>query len=409
MNRKLAQNLNLALLSLTLAFFFWIVATEGENPTEQKNFPVAIPVTITGAPEGMQAYGTEGAAVRVTLRAPQSVWNTLQLEDLRAYIDLSTAQPGRLTAPVQVEVRRQPVRVVDIAPAQLDLTLEPVAEKEILVNIVLEGTPALGYVTRTPTIAPRAVRVSGPASLVAQVTHAQISISVENQRRAIRADFNPVAVDELGHTVPYVELLPKAVTVNIPIEQLSNFRDVAVQVNLEGQPAPGYRLTSVEVEPPVVTVVGRNEVVQAIQGYLPTTAISLEGLTESITVTSGLAIPEGLSVLLTPQVTVTIRLEAIAGSLTLNREPEIQGLGQGLTVTVAPATVAVLLNGPLPQLEQLDPAMVHVVLNLEGLGVGQYTIAPQITVDVPDVDAESVLPASVTVQIERYRITTTPY
>ncbi len=408
MSRKITQNLNLVLLSLVLAFFFWVVATEGENPTEQKTFPVSVPVTVSNVGVGLKAYGTERATVRVTLRAPRSVWNSLQTDDLRAYVDLTNATPGHQRALVQLEVRRQPVRVIEISPAEIELTLEPLAEKEAVVHVVLEGTPALGYITRTPALAPRVVRVRGPESLVEQVVRAQITVSVENQRRSIRADYNPAPVNALGEVVPYVEVLPQSVTVNIPLEQLSNFRDVAVQVQLEGQLAPGYRLINIEVEPPIVTVVGRNDVIQAIPGYLPTEPIDLSGLSANATLTTSLKVPEGLSVLLTPQVMVSITLEAIPGSFTLNLTPELQGLSPLLTATVVPQTVAVLLSGPLPLLDDLTPDMVQVLLNLEGLDAGVHIVTPQVFIALSEITTRSVLPESVTVQLRRRNITMQP-
>lgn len=399
MNRRLIANLNLMLLALVLAFFFWIVATEGENPTVEQPFTSTIPVEIRGLSAGMMSYGAEGTKVRLVLRAPQSVWSALQAEDIQAFVDLANAGTGPLTAPIQVVVRRQPTRVVDVTPPEVTLTVEPIAQRELPVTIALQGTPALGYQTRTPTRAPQTVLISGPASIISQVVRLQLTVPVADQRQEIRADLQPIPLDADGNAVSYVQTLPKAVTVHVPIEQLGNFRDLAVKVALAGQPAAGYRLTGVEVEPPIVTVFMRQEMTQSAPGYLETQPIPLTDARQDFTTTSSLQVPDGLSVLISSQVRVSVHLEALQSGMTLDLRPVVIGLNSELTATVAPETVSVILSGPLPLLSQLDPRTLQMLLDLTGLPVGEHTVAPQII--APDqIRIDSVMPQSVTVKIE---------
>ncbi|MBN1260223.1 MAG: hypothetical protein JXB35_06040 [Anaerolineae bacterium] len=402
MKLRAGQNLGLLLLSILLAFFFWAVATETENPTAERTYPASISVEVRGVDqERMMAYGAEGVKARVVLRAPQSVWDILQLEDIRAYVDLSDASTGEITAPVHIEVLRGPVQVVESSPQEITLNLEPLAEKEIPVVVTVSGTPSLGFVARSPTYAPRAVLVKGPESKVDEVTRAAISVSVSEQRQSVTGDFQPAPVDETGNVVAYVQAVPKTVTVKVPIEQLGNIRDVAVRVILAGQPAPGFRVGAVTVDPPVVTVIGRLDVVQDIAGYVETEPIGLQEAAGSFTTTVGLQVPEGLSVLLTPQVLVTVNLEAVESSLTVQIEPEIQGLEPTLTVTVIPESVQIIATGPFEAIKRFDPASIRVILDLSGLSVGEHTVVP--TVEIPDgtIRVDSILPqSSLTVVIE---------
>jgi YbbR domain-containing protein len=112
MSRWLTRNLGLLFLSLVLAFFFWAVATEAKDPTEEASFGSSIPIETTGLDEGMLAYGMDETRVRVELRAPQSVWETLRTSDLRAYIDLSDVTTGTLNVPIEVDVQVEPVQVL---------------------------------------------------------------------------------------------------------------------------------------------------------------------------------------------------------------------------------------------------------------------------------------------------------
>jgi YbbR domain-containing protein len=400
MNRRLAQNLSVILTSLLLAFFLWAVATEGDNPTVEQAFPTAVPIEIVGIPDGQTCYDTENIKARVTLRAPQSVWESLRPEDVHAFIDVSQVGPGPHTLPVQVEIRRGPAQLVRVNPVEYHVVLEPIAERQVPVVIIPQGTPALGYISRTPTYAPRSVTVRGPTSIISNVARVQVVVPVSDQRKEIKGDYLPIAVDETGTPISNLEILPRIITVYIPIEQLVNFRNLAVKVNLIGQPAPGYRVDSVEVDPPAVTVFGSNEIVQAVPGYLETTPISLTNLTGTLECTSTLKAPQALTILPRPDVSVTVKLEPIEGTVTLEITPQISGLAPGLTATIDSPTVMVTLSGPLSQLSRATPDTVQVYLDLNSLPIGNHLLPPQAT--VPDtLHIEEIRPNPLLVQIRR--------
>ncbi len=394
------RNIGLALLSLALAFLLWMVATEAENPTEDRQLNTAIPVEIQGLPETMIAYNLSESSVRVTLKAPQSVWRELTASDVRAYLDLSRVVTGTNTLPVQVQARGNPVNLVTVTPHEIAVNVEPLTDKEVPVDVVVQGAPASGYRHDAPVIAPRRVRVRGPASQVAQVDRALITVELQREQSDVSNDYPPRPVDAAGNPVRNVEVSPDAVTVSIAIWQLSYIRDLAVTVSLDGQPAPGYRIANLEVDPPVLKVFGRTEIVRAAPGFLQTQPISLTGRTESLTTTVALQMPEGLSTFppARPEVTVTLTIEAIRSGMTLNVEPRIRGLEPGLSATVGIDSVVVIMSGPIAIMETLDPDDVQLTLDLTELEAGSYAILPDII--VPDnVTIENIIPEAVPVQI----------
>ncbi|MGB9775436.1 MAG: CdaR family protein [Anaerolineae bacterium] len=398
--RWLWSNLGLILLSLALSTLIWATAVEQENPTLEQAFPSAIPVSLTNVPEGMIAYGPTDARVSVVLRAPQSVWKALRPEDIRASVSLSGLKPGTHALPVQVQVALGPVQIRRVEPSTLLVYLENVARAEVPVRVRLEGNPPLGYIARPPETAVLTVTVSGPESLVAQVVEAQAVVSVEGRRADVDGEFDLKPYDAQGKEVPYILLTPSRVAIHVAVEQLSGFRDVAVTARLTGRVASGYRISGITVDPPVVTVYGAPEVISQIPGYLETAPLDLENTKESLEVRLPLVAPEGVSLLMKePVVTVRVTVVPIEGSMTVRRPVEIQGLAPGLTATVAPEEVEVILNGPLPVLEELKPEDVRVLVDLFGLNPGRYSLEPQVVVTPPGVVVGAVLPATVQVEI----------
>jgi len=406
--RWLWSNLGLILLSLALSTLIWATAVEQENPTLEQAFPSAIPVSLTNTPAGMIAYGQTDARVSVVLRAPQSVWKALRPEDIRAFVNLSGLKPGIHNLPVQVQVNIGPVQVRRVEPSTLVVYLEPLAQAEVPVRVRLEGNTPLGYIARPPESETLTVTVSGPASLVAQVVEAQAVVSVEGRRADVDGEFDLKPYDAQGKEVPYILLRPSRIAVHVTVEQLSGFRDVAVTARLIGQVASGYRISGITVDPPVVTVYGAPEVISRIPGYLETAPLDLENTKESLEVRLPLVAPEGVSLLMKePVVIVRVTVVPIEGSMTVRRPVEIQGLAPGLTATVAPEEVEVILNGPLPVLEELRPEDVRVLVDLFNLTPGQYSREPQVVVTPSGVTVGAILPATVQVEIS-LPVTPTP-
>jgi len=410
MSRWLGRNLGSVFLSFLLAFFFWAVATEAKDPTQDAPFGTSIPIETTGLDEGMVAYGMNGTRVRVELRAPQSVWKTLTSANLRAYIDLSNVTTGTLTVPIKVDVQVAPVQVLKITPSDISLTVEHIAEKEITVTTRLEGTPLFGFRADEPEVVPQAVRVRGPASWVDMVTQAQVTISVQGQQSDVRGDYPPLLLDQNEAPVANVEPIPKAVTINAPISPLGYVRDLAVTISWEGQPAPGYRIANLVVDPQIVKVYGRVERVREAPGYLLTQPVSLETLTQSLTTTVALQMPEGLSLISPPRpyVTVSLTIEAIQSGLTLAVTPTLRGLFPDMTATPSVETAVLILSGPLAVMEQLQVENVEVVLDLTNLMPGDYNIIPM--VKVPDgVIIQNVIPEAISVRIQQVVMMPSPF
>ena len=114
-----------------------------------------------------------------------------------------------------------------------------------------------------------------------------------------------------------------------------------------------------------------------------------------------LNLPAGVSILGGQQgVAVRVDVTPLEGGLTMERELTIEGLGLGLKASPSPAVVDVILSGPLPRLETLQPEEVQVILNLFELEPGTHKITPQV-IAPEGIRAESILPETIEVVIER--------
>ncbi len=408
--RWLKRNFSTLLMSFLLAVAVWVSAVLSEDPNEVRVYPRAVEVNVVGLEAGLMTVGGLPASVRITLRAPRSVWASLEGDPtaVQAYVDLSGLKPGVYAVPVQVRVAYQPVEVVSVTPARLEITIDKRLTREVPVTVDMRGEVAIGYYASAPVVHPLTVEVSGPASAVSKVTAAQAQISIEGARESFKREAALVPVDADGQRVQGVTLTPSHATVSVAVRQLGGYRDVAVKVRLVGQVANGYRITNVTVSPPVVTVFSQQpQKVRNLPGFVETEPLDISGATDDIDARLKLVLPEGISLVGEDTVLVQVNVAAIETSVTMSLPVEVTGLSADLEVKeISPKLVDVILSGPLPVLEGLQPSAVRVTVDVSGLAAGTYQLKPSVEVLKDKVQVESFLP--VTVEVTLQPVTTKP-
>jgi YbbR domain-containing protein len=400
LGRWALRNLGTLGLALLLALVVWVVAVHEEDPIEEKPFPQPVPVEMVNLPAGVISVGAVTRQTEATVRAPRSIWDTLNLGELHARADLSGLGPGAYDVPLTGVIDDPVARIVHLEPAVLHVVLESQAIRELPVRAAPAGEPALGYEAGPARASLNTALIAGPASAVDSVSEIRAPVSLAGLRGDFDQDVTLVPVNAAGQPVPGVAVNPAAAHVSVPIAHKLGFRDVAVKVVVVGQVAAGYRITNITVAPPVMTVSSTDpDRVAQLPGYVETTPVNISGASDDLAVPVTLALPDGISPVGEQNVLVQVNIAAIESGVTVQRRPEIQGLGPGLAAVVAPETVDVILSGPLPVLDSLKQDDVRVILDLSQLGPGTYQITPQVSLLPEKLRSESVLPGQIEVTI----------
>ena len=397
--RRFIEQLNTLILSILLGIIVWVIAINQENPIVQQTYGERLPVTVRGLPGNlMPVQDLSRETVQVVLQAPRESWDNLEPSDFTAYIDLSGLGPGVHDVEVQVDVVDPRVRVISIQRPALRVQLDQVISKQVPVRVDIVDTTAFGYEWQLPVVQPMTVTVTGPETQVAQVTTTRAEVSLGNAKSQVERNETVTPINAEGQVVPRVTVSPEIVHVVVPVEQWPGRKEVAVRVNLTGQPAAGYRLSSVRVNPSTVVLLGSADVLAQVPGFVSTEPVSLTNATGEIQERVQVIIPQGATVLEGTAVDVTASITPIEGGTTVVQQPVVQGLGPGLEANVALETVDVILSGPLPLLEALGPDDVFVILDLTGLLAGNHIVTPRVVVPT-GIRAEGVLPQTVEVII----------
>lgn len=401
--RWLGQNLGTLLLAFILSVVVWVSAVITSDPNEERIYPRSIPLEIIGQNSDLYLVDEIPTSVRVTLNAPQSKWPTLNNNPNRieAWIDLSGFGPGEHEVPVRVRVDERPVRIVQTEPDTVVVRLEPLVSRQLPVTLSVDGEPSLGYRMGEPELNPDTVTVSGPESLVTRVDRVRVTIDLTGARDSRRVSVPVETLDANGDVIEGVNVTPRVVAVNQPVNLEGGYKNVVIKVVTTGQIASGYRLTNISVTPQIVTVFSADpSLVNELPGFVDTEAVDLTNLNDDIEIRKELDLPAGITLVGSESVLVQVSVAAIEGSLSVNGIPiDKLGLTPELQAEISPATIDIIVTGPLPVLDTLSPASFRAVVDLTSLGPGTYQLSPIVDLIPDDVIVESILPETVEVTI----------
>ena len=190
-------------------------------------------------------------------------------------------------------------------------------------------------------------------------------------------------------------IIPAAISVDL--ERVAH-KTVPVRATLQGEPAFGYRLGSIKVEPRTVELVGPEAEIQGIK-EVGTEPVDVEGATDEVSRQVRVALPQ-------PHVSratrdpVTVSVPVIETTMERRLDNLHVVLPSG-SVLARPDTISLLLSGPTRLLEPLTAGGVKVSVPEARVPPAGERASVQVQVTLPDGVKLAEAPPTVTVERTR--------
>lgn len=297
------KNLPEKCLALIVAIGCWIFVMNDQNPQIENTYTV--PISIANAPEGYQ-ISQDQEKVKIRVRAPRSLFMSVDETDFKAYVDLNGVESGVHELQVQT-VLPSGFELVATSPTKIAVNVDKIEQKEVPVRLNLSGVPGDGKVVASIKQSLQNVTVEGPVSLLNQVTSVVGYIGVNGNTENFNVTVPLIAVNDKDKEIDGVKLVPKTVDVNIILAHGLNTKVVDVKPNILSDLSNDYVVKSIKAEPDKIEISGNADIIGNLT-YLSTEDISLAELTKPTTKTVKLVFPDGVNVS-TQDITVTIDIE----------------------------------------------------------------------------------------------------
>ncbi|WP_127068298.1 MULTISPECIES: YbbR-like domain-containing protein [unclassified Veillonella] len=299
----LKHNWGMKLFCLFCAIGMWVFVMKDQNPVIEMTYTVPVQVQNLD-----QNYLVEGvpSEVRVHLRGPRNAIFDINPSVLKAYVNMKNARVGQEN--VAINFTAPTGTFIDsITPENVTVTVDEYMVKELQVQAQPLGTVPNDIAIKDSKVMPTTVTISGPAHLVSRASYAVIRINLDKHRESFTEVGDILPVDSAGNVVEGLTITPKGAQIQYELERIRMEKKVPVQANVVGNVPVGYTVKRVVVEPKELTIVGKESILNGIDG-VKTIDIPVNGATGSFTGNYSFVLPEGVTTS-TDRVVVKVEIE----------------------------------------------------------------------------------------------------
>ena len=298
LGKTLTNNIWLKVLALVLAFVLWVLVAQINNPVRTLTYN-NVKVTLVGA-NVLEAEGkvyqvlNNSDIAKVTVRAPESVINSITANDITAIADLSQINEDG-TVPIVYSLESAESITAD--HDTVSVAVENRITKYVNITWQTVGSVGEGCVQGKVNLERNRIEVTGPESAVNRVSYAQVTIDLDDAVKTISADMEIILYDTKGNRVESDMIVKQTDYVTTTVTVLST-KTVPIYASTTGEPAAGYIFTGdITVNPGVVTIAGDTGVLNTISRIDITNPVDISSAKSNTTATFHLTefLPAGVT------------------------------------------------------------------------------------------------------------------
>ncbi|MDE6603127.1 MAG: hypothetical protein K2K90_13405 [Lachnospiraceae bacterium] len=322
MKNKLTRNWGLKIASFLSAAVLWLVVTNINDPIMTYR---VTDVSVTIKNENLitdrgQVYevldGTDMLDV-VTVSAPRSIIDSLDRSNIVAVADINDLTSVD-TVPIRLSTNKYNDKL-DSIRGNIDsvrLSIEEKKSRSLPVKSVTTGEVREGFMVGSISTDQNLIRISGPESVISQVSKAQAEVDISGFSNDVSTDSEVRLYDEDGQEIT-AENIDKSITkVRVSVEILER-KELPLTCEVTGTPEDGYQLTGeVTFSKAVVTVAGKSKILENVETVaIPAGVLDVTGATEDVTALVDITkyLPDGVALAednFVGRVDVTAKIEA---------------------------------------------------------------------------------------------------
>lgn len=291
MNKKIANNLSLKILSVAIAILIWLLVVNADNPIGTKSFVIGdvqlLNEAYLDADGKMCMQDDKQESIRVTIKTNRKTLDRITASDIKAVADLQQAVSLN-TDPVMVPITVSCDKVlpdnIEVTPQNLSIHIEDKDTQEFVVNVTTNNTkPDKGYEVGTLTSNPEKLKITGPTSLINKIDKVNASVDVDGASEDVTEETDVKIIDKNGEEFTDTDMAYLNISKVSVTARLWKVRpEVRIKAEYEGAPADGYEVESISTTPNVISVAGSDEALSALEEQnntitIPSSATDVSG------------------------------------------------------------------------------------------------------------------------------------
>ena len=373
------------LLSLLIAFGLWMYVITEVSPNSEWTY-YDIDVVLEGETllkeRNLIITSISSTSVDLTLSGNRSDLNELNSDNITLKADMTKIyDPGTHKIDYDISypgnVASNAFTRINQAPDSITLTVERlVKNKEIPVNIIYQGKASDGYVVRRADVLmdQEHILVTGPESVVNQITQAIITIDLTDQKESISQNYRYTLCNDEGEGVD-----SELITVNTEEVHVDLTIHRKKQVNLEVTVVPGGGATENDVKIQLSTesiqLSGSDIALEQVGDTINLGTINLADYETSTQLIFQIPAYEGVTNdSAETEVVVDLLFEGLMTKEIVIEDFVVTGVPEGLEGQVITEKLTIKVRGPYELVNKLTAKDITVTVDFTGEEVGDATI-----------------------------------
>lgn len=290
MKNKLTRNWGLKIASFLSAAVLWLVVTNINDPISTYRV-TDVPVTIRNTnliTERGQVYevldGTDIIDV-VTVSAPRSIIDSLDKSNIVAVADINDLTSVD-TVPIKLSTNKYSDKLDSIRGSvdSIRLSIEEKQTKSFPIKSVTTGDVREGYMVGSVTTDQNLIRISGPQSIISQISKAQAEVDISGFSNNISTVSDVRLYDGDGNEITAANIEKSISSVRVSVEILER-KTLPLICEVTGTPEEGYQFTGeVTFSKATVTIAARSKALEHVEAIaIPAGVLDVTNATEDVT------------------------------------------------------------------------------------------------------------------------------
>ena len=311
------KNKLLKVASLLIALGIWLMVVNISDPEIKSSVSSNIDIDYGESLTNLDKYySLDSYTAKVTFKVRTNQRTRVSASDFRVYVDMRDYSiTGALPVYVTIDDRiKDLVSDVTVAPLVVHATTEDMLEKTFDIEPNIVGTPMEGFAAGTASYTPSHVTVYGPNSEIGKISRIGFNVNIEGASSNVwgTAEFIYYDANDNEITPDSRIVIKNSVSYDVPIYEKKN---LTLMAQTTGDPAEGYELGSVNIEPDFVEVYGDKSVLDALTVItLPASLLDISGASSDISASISIRdyLPEGIYTDSVGNIALVARINKIA-------------------------------------------------------------------------------------------------
>lgn len=392
------SKLSSVLLSIGIALALWLYVITVVSPGSKATF-YNVPVVLEGASvleeRGLIVTDVDTTSVTLELSGNRVDLNELSSANITIKANLSNVyEPGEdiqlsYTISYPGHVANNAFTVESRSPGYVTITVEEKSSKEIPVNVVYSGSVPTGYISKTDeeTLDYQQIHISGPASVVEQITQARVDVNLTGQTESINQTFRYTLCDDQGEPVDSELITVNAteVRLQVPVQQI---KTVELALNIVDGGGVTAQTVTYTIDPETIRICGSKAALEDLGDQLIIGTVYLAEHSGEVELTFDIVLPEGVTNL-SAQTEATVTMvfpELSERSITIDNIRAVN-VPEGLEVEILTQQLTVRLRGPAGEIVNIDEDDIQVTVDFSGAEAGTtfHKVTVTVSSDYPGV------------------------